>query len=221
MAPSPLSVVTPPAADLPSRVSFLDAQAKARIVAAVIAFEQATSAELMVTVKKRSRAYLEADLAWGSGAAFVALLVLLFSPTTFHVALMPLDVALGFGFGFGLSRMFPAMSRVFVSEAKRREAVEQAAKAAFYNLGVSRTTGRTGVLLYLSVREAMVVFVTDTGITVEAQAAALRVQTTLEKALARLDVEAFAQAVESLGSVFASTMPRDHDDINELSDEVS
>lgn len=205
----------------PAKLSFLDDRARSRAVAAVKAFETKTSAELVVTVKKQVRSYPEAHLLYGSVTAFTALLFLLFFPMDFSVAFMPLDVFVAFAFGFGLSRILPPLQRLAVPRKKRRATVEQAAKAAFVDLGVDRTTGRTGLLLYLSVLEGMVAFVPDAGVTPEARKIAEGARDTLETALVRLDVASFAATVEALGDAFAATMARSADDVNELSDEVA
>lgn len=207
--------------DLPVRLSFLDARAKARAVAAVKAFEANTSAELVVTVKKQVRSYPEAHLLWGSLAAFAALVFLLFYPMDFSTAFMPLDVFVAFAVGFGLSRVLPPLQRLALSRAKRRETVERAAKAAFFDLRVGGTTGRTGMLVYLSVLEGMVAIVADSGVTAEARKLADDARGALEAAFVRLDVRAFAATLEGLGAAFAPTMARAADDVNELSDEVT
>lgn len=223
MSPSPAAPSAAPAApsDVPARVSFLDPRAKARAVAAVKAFEAQTSAELVVTVKKQVRSYLEAHLLWGCVAAFCAVLFLLFYPMDFSTAFMPLDVFVAFAVGFGLSRVLPPLQRLALPVKKRREMVEQAAKAAFFDLGVGKTTGRTGVLVYLSVLEGVVAIVSDSGVTVEARKLADDARNALERSFVRLDVGTFAATLEGLGAAFASTMARSADDVNELSDEVA
>jgi putative membrane protein len=180
------------APELPERVPFLDERAKARAVAAVRAFESQTSAELVVTVKKRARAYPEADLAWGALFAFLALLFLLFVPVDFSVSMMPVDTIVAFAAGFLLSRSLPPVARLAVLPKKRRAAVDQAAKAAFVDLGVSRTTGRTGVLVYVALFEGCVAIVADHGVTDEAKKAADEARAALEAALARSSMRAFA-----------------------------
>jgi putative membrane protein len=207
--------------ELPARLSFLDARAKARAVAAVQAFEAQTSAELVLTVKKQVRSYPEAHLLCGSVLAFGALLFLLFYPMDFDTRMMPVDLLVAFAAGYGLSRLLPPLLRLAVSARRRRETVERAAKAAFFDLGVGRTTGRTGILVYLAVLEGMVAIVADSGVTNEARKAANDARAALEAAFVRLDVSAFAAAIESLGASFAPTMARSEDDVNELSDEVA
>ncbi len=205
---------------LPARLSFLDDRAKARAVAAVKAFESKTSAELVITVKKRVRSYPESHLLCGSVLAFGALLFLLFYPMDFATHMMPVDVLVAFAVGYGLSAFLPPLLRLAVPAKKRRASVDGAAKAAFVDLGVSRTTGRTGVLVYLSVLEGMVAVVADIGVTPAARKAAEDARAALESAFVRLDVSAFASILEGLGAKFAPTMARAADDVNELPDEV-
>jgi putative membrane protein len=209
------------AAALPARLSFLDARAKERALAAVRAFEGHTSAELVVTVKKAARTYPEVDVVAGAVAGFLAILFLLFYPKDFSIAFMPVDVAFAFGTGFGLSRALPPLRRLALSEAKRTAAVELAAKGAFVDLGVSRTTGRTGVLVYVALFEGLVAVVADVGVSAEAARVAMDARAPLRDALARSDMGAFAATLEGLGPRFAATMARSADDVNELPDEVS
>jgi putative membrane protein len=206
---------------LPARLPFLDARAKVRAVAAVRAFEAQTSAELVITVKKRVRAYPEAHLLFGALASFAALVFLLFFPIDFSTALMPVDTIVAFGVGFGLSRFLPPLQRLVLPMAKRRETVEQAAKAAFVDLGVSRTTGRTGVLVYVAIFEQQVAIITDVGVTAEASKAAHDARAALEAALVLLDIKAFAGRLEALGAAFSATMVRSADDVNELADDIA
>src|SRR5262249_47048509 len=153
--------------ELPARVPFLDERAKARAVAAVKAFESFTSAELVVTVKKRARPYPATDLIFGIVFSFVALLFLLFYPVDFSTRLMPLDIIGAFGVGYALSRTLPPLKRLLIPQKRRRTMVNDAAKVAFVDLGVTKTTGRTGVLVYVALFEEMVAIVPDVGVTKE------------------------------------------------------
>jgi len=207
--------------ELPARLPFLDARAKARAVAAVKAFEEETCAELVISVKKHARTYPEVHLLYGSVFALLTLLFLLFYPLDFSTTMMPIDTLVGFAVGNVLSRILPPLQLLAIGEAKRRGFVEQAAKATFVDLGVSRTTGRTGVLVYVALFERMVAIVADAGITPEAKSAAESSRAALEAALKSLDIRAFAGTLEALGKTFGETMQRSADDVNELPDEIS
>ena len=210
------------APELPPRLPFLDARAKARAVAAVKAFEAQTSAELVITVKKRARAYPEVHLLFGSVFALLTLLFLLFYPLDFSTTMMPVDTLVGFALGYGLSRMLPPLQRLALAESKRRSIVEQAAKAAFVDLGVSRTTGRTGVLVYVALFERIVAVVADAGVTPEAKSAAEGARAALEAAVEerrhprlRRDPRGARQGVRR------RRWQRSADDVNELPDEIA
>jgi putative membrane protein len=209
------------ATELPARLPFLDARAKACVVAAVKEFETHTSAELVITVKKRAREYPEVHLLFGSLFALVTLLFLLFYPLDFSTTMMPIDTLVGFAVGNVLSRILPPLQRLGLSESKRRSIVEQAAKAAFVDLGVSKTTGRTGVLVYVALFEDIVAVVADAGVTPEARGAAEGSRAMLEAAVEKLDVRAVAAILPQLGRAFGKTMERSADDVNELPDEIA
>ncbi|MCL2723871.1 MAG: hypothetical protein FWD69_05480 [Polyangiaceae bacterium] len=190
-------------------------------MAAVREFESHTSAELVITVRKQVRSYAESDVIVGALFAFAMLMVLLFHPIEFSIDWMPLDVIVAFALGFSFSRVLPPVRRLFVRAKKRREALELAAKAAFYDLGITRTRGRTGVLVFVAIVEGMVAIVTDTGVTAEAKKAAAEAQDALEAALVHKDMQTFAETLEKLGPLFGATMVHAEDDVNELPDEIA
>ncbi len=208
-------------ASLPPRLSFLDDRARARAVEAVRAFEAHTCAELVVVVRRSARSYPEAHLAVGAVAAFAALVFLLFSPVTFDVRLMPLDTAVAFVIGMAASRYVPAIARLGVRAGRRREALEVAAKAAFVDLGVSRTSGRTGILVFVGAFEEDVAVVCDVGVSAEVAEAVKAARPALASAVARGDVKSFGETLEALGPKCSASMARAHDDVNELPDEVA
>lgn len=208
-------------APLPLRLPFLDDRAKVRAVTAVKSFEAQTSAELVITVKKQADTYPQGPMLLGVLFASAALCVLLFYPRDFSVAMMPLDVTIAFAVGYGLARLLPPVGRALVPATRQRSAVDVAAKAAFVDLGVTRTSGRTGLIVYVALYERMVSVVCDVGVTQEAKAAAVGARPALEDAVRRLDVGAFAATLEALGPMFATTMARAEDDVNELSDDIA
>lgn len=214
-----MSASAPPS-ELPLRLSFLDDRAKARAVEAVRAFESHTCAELVVVVRRAARSYPEAHLVTGAVCAFAALVFLLFSPVSFDVRLMPADTALAFAVGAGASWYVPAIGRLGVRVRRRREALETAAKVAFVDLGISRTKGRTGILVLVGAFEEDVAIVCDVGVSAEVSAAMLAARPALGSAVARGDVKAFGATLEGLGPGCAASMARGLDDVNELPDEV-
>lgn len=97
-----------------------------------------------------------------------------------------------------------------------------AAKASYFDHGVSETRGRTGVFLYLSLTERAAVVLADSGVRREVP------REPWERAVAGLSaaVAAGARAVDltphiaALAELCAEVLPRAEDDVNELPDEV-
>ena len=98
----------------------------------------------------------------------------------------------------------------------------QAARAAFVARGVADTRGRTGVLCYVAVAERRAVLLADLGVRQAIPTAAWSNATqSILAAVARgghaVDV---APLLVALGELCSEHLPRQHDDENELSDEV-
>ncbi len=108
-------------------------------------------------------------------------------------------------------------------DAGAREAiVREAAQFAFWSRGLSRTRGRTGVLLFLAVAERHAEIVADEGILAriapEAWSGVLR---DLMAALARGEAEAgLIRAVERIGAALAAEFPAAPGDTDELPNRV-
>ena len=199
-----------------SEAAFFSAAARRRVREAVVAVEARTSAEIVVVVRRTSAAWREVDLAFGAACAFGVLLLVLFHPRPIPLVAMPVDVALGFLAGGLLCASVGPLKRALLPRRRLEGQVRAMARAAFVDQGVSRTTGRTGLLVYVSTFERRVDLVPDTGVDpglVEASARAL------ESALASgADFEAFLVALRALGPALAEALPRAADDVNELPD---
>ena len=99
----------------------------------------------------------------------------------------------------------------------RRRAVD------FFKVGAERrTTGRTGILLYLSLREHRAEIVADEAIhsKVEPDVWGEAMAALISEVKAGRPGEGMARAVEIIGAVLALHMPRSSDDTNELPDRL-
>ncbi len=166
--------------------------------------------------------YRDADFLWGFIAAEIVLALLLFLPQTFLVETMPVDLVIGFVLGAFLSAHAPELRRLLVLRRRREESVLRAARAAFVELGVARTRGRSGVLVYVSVLERRVVVLGDLAIDAVGMGERWRA------AIARLDgalrpprLDELVAAIGDLGAPLAAILPHAAADLNELPDEVS
>lgn len=134
------------------------------IAEAVHELERCSSAEVVVEVRARSGSYAHADARFASLLAFVALLVLLFSPWSFGPAWVAVDVAVVWCIGIFSARRSDAARRLMTSERERAAQVRVVAASVFHDRGVANTEGESGVLMYLSVMEGRLELLADRGI---------------------------------------------------------
>lgn len=204
-----------------SEREFFQPQARSAVRAAIEHVESQTSAELVVAVRRQSSTYRHVDYLVGSATAFGVLLLLLFHPADFAIAWMPAEVAIGFALGAFASSSYWGVKRTLVRTKHKHEAAWRAACTAFHEKGVSRTSGRNGVFVYVSMMERRVEVVTDIGI--DPSALGPGWQTALDSIAAAVakspDFGRFVEALKSLGPVLGAVMPRAEDDVNELPDE--
>lgn len=195
---------------------FFSDDGKATVTRAVRDAEARTSAEVVVAVRRRSAAYVEVEAFAALGVGMVALLYVVLSPRPISTVAIPVPVVFGAAFGALLVRWLSPLKRALVPAARRLASVSLAARAAFVELGVGRTAGHTGVLVFVSAFERTVQLVGDVGV----DAALLDgSHAGLARAVERWDVAAFADAVRAIGPALAAALPRAPDDTNELPDE--
>jgi putative membrane protein len=199
-----------------SEAAFFTGAARQRVTEAVVDVESRTAAEIVVFVRRASNTWRQVDLAVGATASFGVLLLLLFHPRPIAVSAMPIDVVLAFLGGAVLSANIAPFKRVLLPHKRVTEQVRAAAREAFVDQGVSRTSGRTGILVYVSTFERRVELVADIGVDaklVETQMLALTRSITNGP-----DLDAFLDALRSLGPALSASLPRSADDVNELPD---
>ena len=201
--------------------AFTDKAAKSEVAQAIREIERATAAEVVVAVRPLSGHYRHTDYLVGFVLSFAALLVFLFDSHEFSIDWMPLDTVVAFAVGTFLSASFPPLRRALTSRRLMRANVRSAARATFFDLGIGKTSGRTGILVYVSMFEKCAEVVTDVAI----DRAVLGAPFT--SAVAALDAALdqgpsfprFTEALRALGPILGKTLPRLVDDINELPDE--
>lgn len=201
---------------------FLVPQAKERTRDAIRAIELRTSAEVVVAVRHRAARHFGISAVFGAGVALTVLMVMLVSPTTYDVRTIPLDVLLAFALAFGLAQWTEVVRRRLSPPSWLERAAREAAARSFEELSIAKTTGRTGILVFVALLERRVALVPDEGI--PARAIATELETTrlaLESAVRRLRFDEFEQALLGLTAPLERALPRGLSDVNELSDEVA
>lgn len=211
-----------------------------RISAAVTAAEAHTSGEIVTIVARRSDGYADVALAWAALVAFTALTVLSLFPG-FYLGILDdvlghwahewtpvgvFTVALGVAtlkfVGMLLLQLWPPLKFWLVPPHIKRLRVRHRATTYFKTGAERRTTGRTGILLYLSLDEHRAEILADEAIASkvpaevwgEAMAAML-----IELKAAHL-ADGMIAAIGRIGVVLAEQLPRADDDVNELPDRL-
>jgi putative membrane protein len=101
------------------------------------------------------------SLVGGLAAAIHAAIPALHIGKAFWIVALP---AAGAAIGYLLAALLPGLRRHFVSPHTVEHRVHQRAVAAFLEQEVFKTGARTGILVFLSLRERRVVILADTGI---------------------------------------------------------
>ena len=201
--------------------AFFDASTKKAITAAVREVESKTAAELVALVRWESSNYRDTDFAVGFCVSVVTLMALLYLPHEFPLWVFVVDVPVSFAIGSLLSMTVIGVRRMLTQKTRMEKAVRRAAHAEFYEQGISRTSGRWGVLVYVSAFEHCVEVVPDIGIDVEALGTQWRTAIdALRSAVEQEDVDRFVAVLRTLGPVLGSVLPHRDGDVDELGDEA-
>jgi putative membrane protein len=201
---------------------FLTQESKTALSEAVRAVEASCSAELVIAVRARTGSYLHAGLIFGVLAGLVTLAGLFYSPTVFAPLWFLIDPLMVGGLA-GLAASRSAwVGRAFTPWRWRRERVETAARSTFVERRVHSTSGRTGILLYVSVREREAAFVVDIGVEPLAATEGWRQATgEIEQAVRnKEDGVAVAARIRGLAALLEPVLIRGENDVDELPNEV-
>lgn len=179
----------------------------ARIEAAVARAEERAPGEIVPYIVGRSDSYPEASwrgaaIGGALGAALWALLS--FGEWAIDPTLPAVYTLGGAAAGFVLSRLAPIRRRLAGRRSLERR-VEQRARAAFLEREVFKTTGRHGVLLFVSVFERRAAVLADAGIPVRSDGETWSdVTRSISAGLATgRPGEAIAEAIARVGKILA------------------
>lgn len=223
-----------------ARPIHLTADDHRRVIAAVSKAEAATSGEIVTVLAERSDGYTDVALAWATATAFAALIALVVAPD-FYLGLYErliggwgtqwsprqiFELAAGFAAlkfaGMLLLQMWQPLKFLLVPGPVKTARVHERAVRAFRIGAERRTHGRTGVLIYLSMREHRAEILAD-----ETIAAKVPPEFWGEAMLAMLAqvkegriAEGMVAAVEQVGTVLAEHFPAGSGNPNELPDRL-
>lgn len=218
----------------------LSAEDHARVSAAVAAGEAGTAGEIVTIVAESSDGYTDVALAWAAVVAFTALTLLslfpdfylgLFDTVTGHwardwtaqqVLTLAASAAIVKFLSMVVLQMWTPLRLALVPRSVKRARV--AARAlGFFRIGAeSRTTGRTGILIYVSLAEHRAEIMADAAIAakVAPEAWGEAMHALLAGIRGGSLADGMVAAVGKVGTVLGEHLPRSADDVNELPDRL-
>ena len=199
--------------------SKFDEAAREALRNCVTEIEKSSDAELVLIVRARSGSYRHADYLFGSILAFAGLNFLLFSPVSFQVYWVAIDIAILFGLGAFLSSRSNIIRYLLTSRKHRKVAVRTGAAAMFYEAGIANTAAEMGVLVYLSLLERRLELIADRGVLKGMPALDWnRILFELRQAGQKPEPETLLKGLRDLGDLLSQHLPATGENPNELPD---
>lgn len=202
-------------------MAFMTEGAERALGAAIAKVEKASSIEVVAAVRPRVRRWFLPHVIAAAVAGIATLAFVLYAELEFDlwaILLLPVVMAAA---AWTLLDVVPALERVLTPIATRTALLQEAASAAFHALGVYKTTGRTGLLVFIALRERRVVLLGDAAVVERVSAETLaRIAAALESKIAG-GAEAVARALADAAPELGRALPSAVDDRDELSNLVS
>lgn len=220
--------------------TYLNEAEHRQVSAAVAAAEDHTAGEIVTIVADRSDGYTDIALAWATFAGFTAIAVFTAMPG-FYLGIIEnvlglwshewtqrevLTIALGFGvlkfIGVMLMQLIAPIKFFLIPGRIKTTRAHDRAMSYFKVAAERRTNGRTGILIYLSMREHRAEILADSSIAEKVppetwgHAMALMLAEIGQGRIA----DGMTAAVAEVGRVLAEHLPRADDDKNELPDRL-
>lgn len=131
-------------------------------------------------------------------------------------------IILTFALGTFLATKFPILRLFFVPDAELKENVDLKASSCFYQFDIGRTSGGSGVLIYVSLYEHKVRILGDQSVTEKFSQDDFDdiCQRFVEKMKDDKPVEGLTNAIHRTGELLGHHLPRRSDDVNELPDKL-
>lgn len=213
-------------------MALLTSDEQKRIGDAVSAAESGTSGEIVVAVIPESDDYAFRELVFGVTAGIAAFIVMILSEQalgrllerifwTDSQTLMPAvtgTIALLTGALFYFLAQIPFVDRLVAGRRTMKDAVRNRALRHFVERGVCDTSGRTGVLLFVSVLERRAELIADRGVPVSPDTWDRILSAMLRDISADLS-SSVVSALEQIGTVLNEHLPIAEDDENEITDQ--
>lgn len=201
-------------------MSFLTEAGEQALEDAIQTIESVSAVEVVIAIRPRARYSMLQHAIVATVTAISLLAFTLYAPVTFTLwQILVLPIFGGFA-GAMLVEAVPPLYRWLSPAWQRYEHVREAAYAAFVERGVHGTRDRSGILVYIALRERMVEIVADLGVLKHHGIEVLASWAgTLEARLPE-GAEAFGKELANLATEFAKSLPRRLDDTDELANQI-
>jgi len=199
---------------------FLTDEGEQALEHAITAIESVSAAEIVIAVRPRARFALAQHAAVGFVTGVGMLAFTLYSHlefTLWQILVLPIFAGLA---GALLVEAAPPLYRWLAPFWLRNEHVREAAYAAFVDRAVHATRDRTGILVYVALRERMVEIVADIGVLEHHGIEVLAAWAGTLEARIGDGAAAFAKELAALAPALAATLPRRPDDADELANSI-
>jgi putative membrane protein len=221
-------------------MAYLDTAGHKLVSEAVTAAEAQTSGEIVTVLAQRSDGYTDVALLWAIGAAFTAMSVFAAFPlpflnawdaafggwghqwTTGEMASMVIALGLLKFLAMLLVQQWQPLKFALIPGPTKTIRVHNQAVRQFKVGADRRTTGRTGVMIYLSMAEHRAEIVADEAIAakVSAEVWGEAMGDMLSHIRKGRIAEGLAVGIRDVGFVLAEHFPRGQEDVNELPDRL-
>lgn len=187
---------------------------------AVVDIESVSAAEVVIAIRPRARTSLVQHAVVGIVTAIAILAFTLYSPLEFSVwQILVMPVFAGVAGAFFVEAV-PPLYRWLSPASERYDHVREAAYAAFVERGIHSTRERTGILIYVALRERMVEIVADLGVLKHHGIEVLAAWAGTLEARVPEGPEALARGIRALAPVLEKSLPRRDDDVDELANGI-
>ncbi|MEE4316386.1 TPM domain-containing protein [Erythrobacter dokdonensis] len=221
-------------------MAWLDEAGHRLISEAVTDAEAQTSGEIVTVLADRSDGYTDVALLWAAGAAFTMMSIFAAFPlpflqlwdrliggwghewTTGELASMVIGLGLVTFLVVMLLQQWEPLKFALVPGPTRTARVHAQAVRQFKVGAQARTTGHTGVLIYLSMREHRAEIIADESIAakVPAEVWGEAMGDMLAEIRKGCVAEGLSVGIRDVGFVLAEHFPRGSEDVNELPDRL-
>ncbi|MBA3863625.1 MAG: hypothetical protein CVT87_03975 [Alphaproteobacteria bacterium HGW-Alphaproteobacteria-9] len=221
-------------------MAYLDDAGRKLVADAVTAAEAQTSGEIVTVLADRSDGYTDVALLWAVGAAFTVMSLFAAFPLPFldlwdrmiggwghqwstgELASMVIGLGLLSFLAVMLVQQWEPLKFALIPGPTKTIRVHAQAVRQFKVGADRRTTGRTGVMIYLSMREHRAEIIADESIAavVSAEVWGEAMGDMLIEIRKGRIAEGLAVGIGDVGFVLAQHFPRGADDVNELPDRL-